>query len=102
MPLREPSPIPIAFDFVRFLASSITFMAHLQDVSVFINGRRLARLIKEPGVPTPTMIPRGLKTTSPQGIMRVVGVRTTCELVAQFDFWRDTDPALQRSISRLR
>jgi hypothetical protein len=81
MPLREPAPIPVAFDFVRFLASSITFVTHLREVSVFIDGKRLARLVKEPGIPKIAIIPAGLKTTSPQGTMRVVGVRTTCECI---------------------
>ncbi|KAF7792228.1 hypothetical protein EIP86_003262 [Pleurotus ostreatoroseus] len=74
MPLREPGPAPTPFDFVRFLASSITFMNHLSEVSVFFDGRRLARLHKERGVPRPLALKPTLKRETPKGTMRVSGV----------------------------
>ena len=36
MPLREAGPIPVAFDFTRFLASSITFMTTSSICPLFI------------------------------------------------------------------
>ncbi|KZT22896.1 hypothetical protein NEOLEDRAFT_1137233 [Neolentinus lepideus HHB14362 ss-1] len=77
MVLREPSPLPPAFDFTRFLASSITFMAHLREVSVFLDDKCLARLLKTPGHPKALSIPRGLKNTSPGGGMAVKGIQVT-------------------------
>ncbi|TFK45667.1 hypothetical protein OE88DRAFT_1668942 [Heliocybe sulcata] len=77
MVLREPSPLPPAFDFTRFLASSITFMAHLREVSLFLDDKRLARLVKTPGHPKALGIPRGLKSTSPGGGMVVKGIQAT-------------------------
>ena len=77
MSLREPAPIPPAFDFTRFLASSITFMVHLLEVSVFLDGKRLSKLTKDPGVPQSATIPKGLKVSSPQGMMHVTGIKTT-------------------------
>ncbi|PCH38307.1 hypothetical protein WOLCODRAFT_96891 [Wolfiporia cocos MD-104 SS10] len=77
MTLREPAPIPRAFDLTRFLASSITFMAHLSEVSLFLDDERISRLTKEPGAPKPITIPRTLKSTSPRGIMQVKEIQTT-------------------------
>ncbi|KAJ3549086.1 hypothetical protein NM688_g5219 [Phlebia brevispora] len=74
MPLREPGPPPTPFDFIRFLASSITFMAHLSEVSVFFDGKRLARLRKDRGVPRPLELKPGLKRETPKSLMRVTGV----------------------------
>lgn len=74
MPLREPGPPPTPFDFIRFLASSITFMARLSEVSVFFDGRRLARLRKDRGVPKPIGLRGGLKTETPKGTMKVIRV----------------------------
>ena len=47
MTLREPGPIPPALDLTRFLASSITFMTHLSEVSVYFDDKRLVRLSKD-------------------------------------------------------
>ncbi|CDO69004.1 hypothetical protein BN946_scf184834.g11 [Trametes cinnabarina] len=77
MGLREPTPIPPPFDFTRFLASSITFMRHLLDVSVFLDGNRLSRLTKAPGIPKAVGIPKGLKPSSPLNTMQVAGINVT-------------------------
>ncbi|KAL6309180.1 hypothetical protein BKA93DRAFT_925530 [Sparassis latifolia] len=77
MSLREPAPIPRAFDFTRFLASSITFMAHLLEVSVYLDDKRISRLTKEPGLSKSINIPSGLKRSSPLGIMQIKDVQTT-------------------------
>ncbi|EIW60639.1 uncharacterized protein TRAVEDRAFT_119941 [Trametes versicolor FP-101664 SS1] len=77
MGLREPTPIPPPFDFTRFLASSITFMRHLLDVSVFLDDKRLSRLTKAPGAPQAMSIPKGLKPSSPLNTMQVNGIQTT-------------------------
>lgn len=74
MPLREPGPAPTPFDFIRFLASSITFMAHLSEISVFFDGKRLARLCKDRGVPRSIELRPGLKRETPKSLMRVNGV----------------------------
>ena len=42
--LREPGPIPPAFDFTCFLVSSITFTTHLSEVSVYFDDKRLVKL----------------------------------------------------------
>lgn len=77
MSLREPAPIPRAFDLTRFLASSLTFMAHLREVSVFLDDRRISHLTKNSGSPNPVGIPRGLKNQSTRGIMQVKDIQTT-------------------------
>ena len=77
MTLREPAPIPKAFDLTRFLASSITFMKQLSDVSVFLDDTRISHLKKQPGIPKTVGVPRGLKNTSPRGIMQVRDIQTT-------------------------
>ena len=80
MTLREPGPIPPAFDFTRFLVSSITFMAHLSQVSVYFDDKRLVRLSKDGGVPREVPMLRGLKSTSPEGMMTVRSIQTMREL----------------------
>ncbi|KAG6829550.1 hypothetical protein H0H92_004219 [Tricholoma furcatifolium] len=75
MVLREPSPIPVAFDFTRFLTSSITFMNYLSDVSFFLDDQCLARLKKTPGVPKELGLPKGLQPTSSSGIMTVKRIK---------------------------
>ncbi len=79
MPLREPGPPPPPFDFIRFLTSSITFMAHLTEVSVFFDGKRLARIRKERGVPRLLGLRKGLKAETPKRLMRVTRVTVTRE-----------------------
>nr|VWO98846.1 Uncharacterized protein [Ganoderma boninense] len=77
MELREPTPIPQPFDFTRFLASSITFMRHLLDVSVFLDDKRLSRLTKSPGSPQTLTLPKGLRASSPLNTMTVNGLQAT-------------------------
>ncbi|TFY51778.1 hypothetical protein EVJ58_g10387 [Rhodofomes roseus] len=77
MTLREPAPIPKAFDLTRFLASSITFMKQLSDVSVYLDDTRISRLTKQPGIMKSVGVPKGLKNTGPKGIMQVRDIHTT-------------------------
>ncbi|KAJ7727670.1 hypothetical protein DFH07DRAFT_930749 [Mycena maculata] len=77
MPLRQPVPMPVAFDFTRFLASSITFMAYLSEVSVYFDNKRLVRVRKDSGVPKTLGIPKGLQNRSRLGMMQVTGVNST-------------------------
>jgi hypothetical protein len=74
MTLREPGPIPAALDFTRFLASSITFMTHLSEVSVYFDDKRLVTLSKNHGMPKEMPIPNGLTGTSPEGTMNVKSI----------------------------
>ncbi|KAF7975917.1 hypothetical protein HWV62_8178 [Athelia sp. TMB] len=77
MDLREPGPIPSPFDFTRFVASSITFMAHLAEVSIFFDDRRLARLTKAPGIPRALGIPKNLRRSSAKNLMTATGIKST-------------------------
>ena len=77
MDLREPTPIPAAFDFTRFLVSSITFMAHLREVSVYFDDKRLVHLTKDAGIPKQLTIPRGLRPTTTLGFMSIKGLKST-------------------------
>lgn len=77
MVLREPAPIPLAFDFTRFLASSLTFMRTLNEVSVFFDDKRLVKLNKASGLPRDLGVPKGLNCRSPTGIMTVDGIQCT-------------------------
>ncbi|KAH7929282.1 hypothetical protein BV22DRAFT_1081369, partial [Leucogyrophana mollusca] len=76
MTLRESAPIPQAFDFTRFLASSITFMTYLTDITVFFDDRRLARLTKSTGATNDMGLLRGLKASSGLGMMNVKAVKS--------------------------
>ncbi|KAH9485292.1 hypothetical protein JR316_0002200 [Psilocybe cubensis] len=77
MTLREATPMPIAFDFTRFLASSLTFMGHLREVCVYYDDKRLVKLNKASGLPHSLGIPKGLKSQSPSGIMTVDDIQST-------------------------
>ncbi|CAA7259259.1 unnamed protein product [Cyclocybe aegerita] len=77
MALREPTPVPVPFDFTRFLASSLTFMRYLSEVNVFYDDKQLVKLSKATGVPRPLSIPAGLNNRSPTGIMTVDGIQST-------------------------
>ncbi|KAJ3731413.1 hypothetical protein DFJ43DRAFT_1146230 [Lentinula guzmanii] len=56
------TPIPVAFDFVRFLASSITFMNYLSTVST-------AKLTKSAGIPKELGLPRTLNVSNKSKMM---------------------------------
>ncbi|KAI5889804.1 uncharacterized protein SCHCODRAFT_02635666 [Schizophyllum commune H4-8] len=77
MPLREAGPIPVAFDFTRFLASSITFMTTLAEISVYLDGKRLVRLTKGNSLPKPSTFPRYMTTRGPAKIMSAKQLRST-------------------------
>ncbi|KAF5386054.1 hypothetical protein D9615_002424 [Tricholomella constricta] len=77
MGLREPAPIPVAFDFTRFLASSITFMTNLSEVSFYLNDICLAHLKKTPGLPKELGVPPGLRRSSSSGIMTIKNIKST-------------------------
>ncbi len=77
MTLRDPSPIPSAFDVTRFLASSITFMRHLREVTVYFDDKRLVKLNKASGLPQDIPIPKEYNNRSPEKTMTVIGVEST-------------------------
>jgi len=79
MTLREPGPMPPAFDFTRFLVSSIAFMMHLSEVSVYFDDKRLVKLSKNCGVSKKVPILKKLKSMSPKGMMEVKSIKTTGE-----------------------
>jgi hypothetical protein len=79
MKLREPGPIPPALDLTRFLVSSITFMKHLSEVSVYFDDKRLVRLSKVCGASKEVPMLKGLKCTSPEGMMNVKSIETMRE-----------------------
>ena len=84
MTLREPGPIPPAFDLTKFLVSSITFMTHLSEVSVFFDDKRLVRLSKDCGASKKVTVLEGLKDTSPEGMMNVKSIETARESCCRF------------------
>ena len=77
MTLREPGPIPPALDLTRFLASSITFMTYLSEISVYFDDKRLVRLSKDCGASREVPMLNGLKGTSQDGMMNVQSIETT-------------------------
>jgi len=82
MDLREPAPIPTVLDFTRFLVSSITFMAHLREVSVYFDDKRLVHLTKDAGIPKQLTLPPGLTSTSPMEFMHIKGLMSTRKVLS--------------------
>ena len=74
MPLREAGPIPNAFDLTRFLTSSITFMSHLNEVSIYFDDVRLSHISKAAGPEKTLGLPKGLRPRSVGGTMTVKSV----------------------------
>lgn len=81
MVLREDATIPPASDFARFLASSITFMNYLSEVSVYMDDKRLVHLTKSSGADERLVIPRGLQTSSRKSIMHIKSIKSTRKFV---------------------
>ena len=79
MTLREPGPMPPAFDFTRFLVSSIAFMTHLSEVRVYFDDKRLVKLSKNCGESKEVPMLKDLKGMSPEGMMNVKSIETTRE-----------------------
>jgi len=77
MVLREPMPIPSAFDLTRFLASSITFMTYLEEVSVYFNDWCLVKLNKAVGYSQVHQLPRDFSGRSPNNFMTITGLKMT-------------------------
>ena len=84
MTLREPGSIPPAFDLTRFLVSSITFMMHLSEVSVYFDDKRLVRLSKDCGASKEVAMLKGLNGTTPEGMMNVKSIETMREFCCSF------------------
>ncbi|KAG8924329.1 hypothetical protein FRC02_010499 [Tulasnella sp. 418] len=77
MPLRQPSSLPgPPMDIARFLATSLTFMTNLRDVSVFIDNNRLIRIQKDIGQINPLSVPIDLIPKSTLGFMEVKTVHS--------------------------
>ncbi|KIJ65764.1 hypothetical protein HYDPIDRAFT_186930 [Hydnomerulius pinastri MD-312] len=75
MPLREPGPMPPALDFMRFLASSITFMVNLRDVVVFFDDYHIGHIKKSSEPPRSINVPVEMERSSPENIMHVKEVQ---------------------------
>ncbi|KAG8901739.1 RNA helicase required for poly(A+) mRNA export, partial [Tulasnella sp. 408] len=79
MPLREASPFPgRPVDIARFLATSLTFMRNLCDVSMFFNEHRLVRIKKNAGHPKPLTLPSSSAHLDPR--TRIAGTMTVKEV----------------------
>ncbi|KAH6901437.1 hypothetical protein BKA70DRAFT_1309603 [Coprinopsis sp. MPI-PUGE-AT-0042] len=74
LPLREPSTMPVPFDLIRFLSSSIAFMTSIQTVSLFLNEICLAKLVREVKPSKALPPPKGLSPRTKRGFMVVKGV----------------------------
>ncbi|KAF8125469.1 hypothetical protein EV363DRAFT_1402460 [Boletus edulis] len=80
LPLREASPIPPPLEFMRFLASSITFMVNLRELGVFFDEHCIGCIKKFPGTIQPVAIPGELKRSSPLNMMNVIELQYHLEL----------------------
>ena len=71
MGLWEAAPMPSTFDFIRFLTLRITLMTHLNKVTVWLDGKRLANLVKDKDLPKELPVPSGFRHRSEAGMMTV-------------------------------
>ncbi|KAF9219018.1 hypothetical protein BS17DRAFT_468537 [Gyrodon lividus] len=75
MPLREAAQMPPVSEFIQFLASSITFMVHLKDVTVFFDHHPVGQITKSLGQSQAIPIPTELERLSPAKNMIVKSVQ---------------------------
>lgn len=75
MTLREPALTPPVSDLMEFLATSITFMAHLRGVAVFFDRHLVGRINKFLGQSRDIPIPEELERRSPRQNMMVKSVQ---------------------------
>ncbi|KAF8431278.1 hypothetical protein L210DRAFT_3651176 [Boletus edulis BED1] len=71
IPLREPVPMPPIMELLQFLASSITFMVHLEKVTVFFDHHRVGQINKSLEQSQVITIPTELRQSSSENIMMV-------------------------------
>ncbi|KDQ08125.1 hypothetical protein BOTBODRAFT_48402 [Botryobasidium botryosum FD-172 SS1] len=77
MALRKPDALPSHPAVIaRFLSTSLTFMTHLRDVSVYFDGHCLARITKEIEDEMELGLPTGLQSVSPGGVMAITGIKS--------------------------
>jgi hypothetical protein len=70
-------------------------MAHLLEVSVFVDGRRIARLRRERGIPKSIGLRQGLNTTTASGMMRIEDVNVLRKgEVLRFDYERSVSSTI--------
>ncbi|KDQ10617.1 hypothetical protein BOTBODRAFT_68536 [Botryobasidium botryosum FD-172 SS1] len=87
MALRNPASLPgHPMEIARFLSTSLTFMAQLEEVSVYFDGHCLTRVTKEIGVLKELGLPRDLRGVSPEGMMTIakvksIGIRMKAEIM---------------------
>ncbi|KAI9598971.1 hypothetical protein BDF19DRAFT_410365 [Syncephalis fuscata] len=74
--MRDPLEIPNKEEFGRFLASSISFTAHLLQLKVIIDGKVTISLEKQMGIPRPISLRElpGLQVKSPQKMFTLTEV----------------------------
>ncbi|KAI9741967.1 MAG: hypothetical protein M1834_000356 [Cirrosporium novae-zelandiae] len=75
------SPIPGLLPLCQFLASSLTFVA-LEEIELWLDDWKLLSLSKKEAPSTQVSIPRGLHTTTAEGMMKVTAVHRA---IAQLD-----------------
>ncbi|KAI5994116.1 hypothetical protein F5J12DRAFT_962838, partial [Pisolithus orientalis] len=75
MPLRGAASMPPVSELMQFLASSITFMVHLKDVTVFFDHHHVGKISKSLGQSQPIPIPTELKRLTPEKNMIVKSVQ---------------------------
>ncbi|KAG8927834.1 hypothetical protein FRC02_007727 [Tulasnella sp. 418] len=75
--LREEAPFSGNYlEFTRFLATSLTFVQHIVQVSVFIDDHQVAHIQKEMDQPKQMTVPPYFNRTTPLGMMDLKGVHT--------------------------
>lgn len=72
-PSYNPAKVPNLPTLCQFLATSLTFVG-LQSLELHIDGHRIASFTKKTSPAAPLQVPRGLKTETEGGFMRVAQV----------------------------
>lgn len=78
---NDTSPVPSLMELCQFLSTSLTFVS-LEDIELWLDDWNLLCLTKKTAPSVDLPIPRDIDTKTPQGLMKILGVRRE---VAQVD-----------------
>lgn len=78
MALREPTPFPESpLALCQFLATSLTFTAHVRSVALYVDEVLVCRLEKDACAPQPLSPSRHLRVTSPDKLLKAQALHTS-------------------------
>ncbi|KAF8307878.1 hypothetical protein DL93DRAFT_2064506 [Clavulina sp. PMI_390] len=109
MDLRDPVPLQTKpLDLAKFVATSITFMTYIRQISVFVDDHRLFCVSKASGLDEPVTWPAKLKNESPMRYMRMSSASSKAVVITAsvtrwvYAFGSDSTVAQEKQIAKAK